>query len=112
MLSSPLKVLARGYSITTKNEKVIKDIEDINIDDELKVQLSKGYTKCVVKDEYLMSDDIKYEEAIKQLEEIVLKLENGSASLDVKHLHFEKGTKLASVCSNKLKSTAKNHFVN
>ena len=37
-----------------------------------------------------MSDDIKYEEAIKQLEEIVLKLENG--------------TKLASVCSNKLKS--------
>ena len=26
-----------------------------------------------------MSDDIKYEEAIKQLEEIVLKLENGSA---------------------------------
>lgn len=29
-----------------------------------------------------MSDDIKYEEAIKQLEEIVLKLENGSASLD------------------------------
>ena len=48
-----------------------------------------------------MSDDIKYEEAIKQLEEIVLKLENGSASLDESISLFEKGTKLASVCSNK-----------
>ena len=48
-----------------------------------------------------MSDDIKYEEAIKQLEEIVLKLENGSASLDESISLFEK---LASVCSNKLKS--------
>ena len=52
---SPLKVLARGYSITTKNEKVIRDIEDINIDDELKVKLSKGYTKCVVKE--VVSDE-------------------------------------------------------
>lgn len=52
---SPLKVLARGYSITTKNGKVIKDIEDINIDDELKVKLSKGYTKCVVKE--VVSDE-------------------------------------------------------
>ena len=51
-----------------------------------------------------MSDDIKYEEAIKQLEEIVLKLENGSASLDESISLFEKGTKLASVCSNKHKS--------
>lgn len=51
-----------------------------------------------------MSDDIKYEEAIKQLEEIVLKLENGSASLDESISLFEKGTKLSSVCSNKLKS--------
>ena len=52
---SPLKVLARGYSITTKNEKVIRDIEDINIDDELKIKLSKGYTKCVVKE--VVSDE-------------------------------------------------------
>jgi len=52
---SPLKVLARGYSITTKNGKVIKDIENINIDDELKVKLSKGYTKCVVKE--VVSDE-------------------------------------------------------
>lgn len=37
-----------------------------------------------------MSDDIKYEEAIKQLEEIVLKLENGSASLDESISLFEK----------------------
>lgn len=51
-----------------------------------------------------MCDDIKYEEAIKQLEEIVLKLENGSASLDESISLFEKGTKLVSVCSNKLKS--------
>lgn len=50
-----------------------------------------------------MSDEIKYEDAIKELDEIVNKLENGTASLDESIKLFEKGTKLAGICNDKLK---------
>lgn len=50
-----------------------------------------------------MSDEIKYEDAIKELDEIVNKLENGTASLDESIKLFEKGTKLAGICGEKLK---------
>ena len=50
-----------------------------------------------------MSDEIKYEDAVKELDEIVSKLENGTVSLDESIKLFEKGTKLAGNCSHKLK---------
>lgn len=50
-----------------------------------------------------MSDEIKYEDAVKELDEIVSKLENGTVSLDESIKLFEKGTKLAGICSDKLK---------
>ena len=50
-----------------------------------------------------MSDEIKYEDAIKELDEIVNKLENGTESLHKSIKLFEKGTKLAGICSEKLK---------
>ena len=49
-----------------------------------------------------MSDEIKYEDAVKELDEIVSKLENGTVSLDESIKLFEKGTKLG-ICSDKLK---------
>jgi len=39
---NPLKVLERGYSITTINKRVIKNIEEIKKDDIIETQLSKG----------------------------------------------------------------------
>ncbi len=39
---SPLKTLARGYSITIKDEKVIKSIKQLKKDDEIKIKLSDG----------------------------------------------------------------------
>lgn len=50
-----------------------------------------------------MSDEIKYEDAVKELDEIVSKLENGTVSLDESIKLFEKGTSLAAICSDKLK---------
>ena len=49
-----------------------------------------------------MSDEIKYEDAVKELDEIVSKLENGTVSLDESIKLFEKGTKLAGICSEKI----------
>ncbi|MBQ3519492.1 MAG: exodeoxyribonuclease VII small subunit [Clostridia bacterium] len=44
-----------------------------------------------------------YESAIKQLEEIVLKLEDGNLSLDESVKLFEKGAKLSAFCDKALK---------
>lgn len=54
-----------------------------------------------------MSDEIKYEDAVKELDEIVSKLENGTVSLDESIKLFERGTKLAGICSDKLKRLSK-----
>lgn len=47
---SPLKVLSRGYSVTYKNDKVITDVDDLNINDELTIRLSKGMVLTKVED--------------------------------------------------------------
>ncbi|MBQ9532070.1 MAG: exodeoxyribonuclease VII large subunit [Eubacterium sp.] len=47
---SPLAVLGRGYSITSKNGVVVKRVSDVNINDEIKVILSGGNVKAVIKE--------------------------------------------------------------
>ena len=48
---SPLKTLLRGYSMVEKDGKVVKKVEDVNINDELKIRVSNGNinTKVVEK---------------------------------------------------------------
>ena len=46
--------------------------------------------------------ELTYEQAYKRLEEIVEKLENGSAPLEESMKLFEEGTKLANFCNSKL----------
>lgn len=41
-LLNPLSSLKRGFSVTYKNNKLVKDIKDINIDDELSIKISNG----------------------------------------------------------------------
>lgn len=47
---SPLKILDRGYSYTTKNDEIVKEVEEINIGDELSVHLSDGWVDAEVKE--------------------------------------------------------------
>lgn len=46
---SPLAVVDRGYSITTKNKKVIKSIKDVQISDLIEVRVSDGRIEAEVK---------------------------------------------------------------
>ena len=45
---SPLAVLARGYSVTTKNEKVLKSVGSIKATDGISVRLADGVLNCTV----------------------------------------------------------------
>ncbi len=47
---SPLKVLSRGYSVTYKDNHVVKDINEVDINDTLTVRLSNGTVITKVED--------------------------------------------------------------
>ena len=49
-----------------------------------------------------MKKEIKFEEALKRLEEIVEKLETGQIALDDSIKVFEEGNELVKLCLNKL----------
>lgn len=51
--------------------------------------------------------DLKFEEALARLEEIVRELENGSAELDKSLDMFEEGVALVKLCSGKLDEAEK-----
>lgn len=49
-LINPLNILDRGYSIVKKEEKVIKDINDIQIKDNIDIRLKNGNIKAIVEE--------------------------------------------------------------
>ena len=54
-----------------------------------------------------MTEEPKFEEALRQLEEIVAKLESGELSLEESMTAFEQGTKLCQLCYAKLTEAEK-----
>ncbi|MEQ9115265.1 MAG: exodeoxyribonuclease VII small subunit [Rickettsiales bacterium] len=48
-------------------------------------------------------DNLSFEEALKQLQEIVREIESGQDSLDKIVAHYERGNKLKKYCESKLK---------
>lgn len=46
---SPLKVLSRGYSLTTKNEKVITEAKDVSVGDTINIKFSNSSVDAEVK---------------------------------------------------------------
>jgi exodeoxyribonuclease VII large subunit len=46
---SPLKVMTRGYAILTKEERVVKDVNDVEIGDVLQADLANGRLQLVIK---------------------------------------------------------------
>jgi len=49
-LVNPLNILDKGYSLVKKEDKIIKDSNDIKIKDNLNIRLSKGEIKVEVKE--------------------------------------------------------------
>lgn len=45
---SPLKVLARGYSMVKKNDSIISSVEDIKNNDEIEIKFSNGSAKAQI----------------------------------------------------------------
>lgn len=50
---SPLKVVERGYSITKKNNKIIKDAKELSQGESIDITFSKGRVEALVKKVYL-----------------------------------------------------------
>ena len=46
---SPLKILARGYSVATKEGRIIPDVSDVRKGDMINVRVSNGEIECEVK---------------------------------------------------------------
>ena len=46
---NPLSILERGYSISSKDNKALKNIEGINLGDLIQVRLSRGKLDCTVR---------------------------------------------------------------
>lgn len=53
---SPLKVMTRGYAILTKDERVVKDVGDIEIGDELQADLANGRLLMSIKGKEKIKD--------------------------------------------------------
>ncbi len=47
---SPLSVLKRGYSITKKNNVIVKTVKDLHQNDNLSICMSDGIVNCVVRE--------------------------------------------------------------
>ena len=45
---NPLNILLRGYSLATVDNKIVKSVDDVNIDDNIIVKISDGSLSCTV----------------------------------------------------------------
>lgn len=46
---SPLKILDRGYSITSNENKIVRILDDVNIQDNIHIRVKDGMICAVVK---------------------------------------------------------------
>ena len=49
---NPTGILQRGYAITKKEDKVIRDVDEVSVGDVLDIMLAKGRLKCKVEKTY------------------------------------------------------------
>ena len=49
-LLNPLNILGKGYSLATKDDKIIKDVKDLNVNDVLDIRFYKGKVKAKVEE--------------------------------------------------------------
>jgi len=49
-LLSPLNILSKGYSVVSKDDKVIKNTKDLKVNDILNIRMSEGKVNAIVKE--------------------------------------------------------------
>jgi len=49
-LLSPLNILSKGYSVVSKDDKVLKSAKDLKVNDELNIRMSEGKVNAIVKE--------------------------------------------------------------
>jgi len=49
-LLNPLNILGKGYSLATKDDKIIKDVKDLIVNDVLDIRFYKGKVKAKVEE--------------------------------------------------------------
>ena len=83
-LLSPLKIMGRGYSYTTKEDRVVKTVTELQPADQLTIHYADGTVQANVetitakKRSFNMPKKRKtFEESLNALEEIVQRLERG-----------------------------------
>ena len=47
---NPMKILERGYSVVSSENKVIKKLEDVDINEVIDIKISDGIIKGIVKE--------------------------------------------------------------
>ena len=47
-LLSPLKILSRGYSIVERDEKLVKQVADLQVDDQVRIQFIDGHARAQI----------------------------------------------------------------
>lgn len=94
---SPLQVMERGYSLAYKEDKLIKSVSQIEEQDRLEIKLKDGVLTCEVlekrgeeNDRREKNENMTFEEAMKGLESIVSKLEEGDVPLEQAINYFKK----------------------
>lgn len=87
-LLSPLKIMGRGYSYTTKEDRVVKTVTELQPADQLTIHYADGTVQANVetitakKRSFNMPAKEKtFEESLNALEEIVQRLERGDVPL-------------------------------
>ena len=107
-LLSPLKIMGRGYSYTTKEDRVVKTVTELQPADQLTIHYADGTVQANVetitakKRSFNMPKKRKtFEESLNALEEIVQRLERGDVPLE-EALAFQEGMALSKQCQDTL----------
>ncbi|SUP53149.1 Exodeoxyribonuclease 7 small subunit [Weissella viridescens] len=102
-LVSPLSILARGYGLVEKDDKIMRSVNDLHVDDMVAIRLADGTVNAQIKQlEKQMTDKPTFEENLTKLEQIVTQLEKGDVPLEEALAQFETGIQLS--------QTLKKHF--
>ena len=104
---NPENIVKRGYSIIYKNGKLVKSIKQVDTNDNLDVKLKDGIieTKVFRKKEDKMNDQnnkLTFEEGMKELENILSKLESDQTPLEEMVDLYEKANKITEICKSRL----------